>query len=118
MDPKVREAALKKLKQIAADAEADNVRYERFCRPLTHLLGGSFSSKSLDDGSEVFTGGGVTITVPPSCVVWDQGIVPDKSPPKSMLAPLKDLLSELNKPTGDMILTKHEVLLAQHFARD
>jgi hypothetical protein len=99
--------ALHKLRQLWKEAEADEDRYNRFAQPMAYLVNGGYGCEKTPDG-EVFTGNGVRVTVPSSCVEWLGDVKVDTSPPKWMrnsFQRLKAVLESEERGASDVELT-------------
>lgn len=73
------------------------------------VFSGSYSCDVLDDGTEVFTGGGVTVTIPPSCVQWAPGRKEELTAKKKKkgTVELSGLMRELEKQELETYKTRH-----------
>jgi hypothetical protein len=89
--------ALHRLRNLVAECEEDENRYTRFSQPVATLFAdGGYASTLLEDGTEVFMSHDMRVTVPPTCVEWLHGIVPDLSAPRKLPEEHRELLYVLS----------------------
>lgn len=72
-DPVQRRKLIALLQAEYRAAEDNEYRESCLMQPMAGLVQGSYGCKVLEDGTEVFEGDGLTITIPPSCVKWAPG---------------------------------------------
>lgn len=72
-DPEQRRKLISLLQAEYRAAEDNEYRESCLMQPMAGLVRDSYSCEVLEDGTEVFEGDGLTITIPPSCVKWAPG---------------------------------------------
>lgn len=72
-DPEQRRKLISLLQSEYRAAEDNEYRESCLLQPMAGLVRDSYGCKVLEDGTEVFEGNGLTITIPPSCVKWAPG---------------------------------------------
>lgn len=101
--PEQRRRLISLLRAEERAAQDNQYREDCLMQPMAGLVQGSYGCKLLADGTEVFEGNGLTVTIPPSCVKWAPGRQEELRPkgPTEMDASRRQLLFLLQKQERD-----------------